>query len=371
MPIYPAGVDIEPLYIDSDEMGIADLRERIARTRFPEPGPGDPWSHGTELGALRALLDDWARFSWPPPELAALSHFRTDLDGLGVHFVHVRRGGAPLILTHGWPSTFAEMLPLVPLLDGFDLVIPSLPGYGFSDAPSGPHTTRDTAGLWHRLMQGLGYERYGAHGTDFGAAVSTFMAIQEPDRMTGLHLTNLDNTPHLGHRPLSEAERSYQRDVAAWDEVERGYSAIQSTRPLTVAYGLTDSPAGLAAWIIEKWVRWSDSGGDLARLPREVLLTVLTTYWLTGTIGSSMRDYLDNRWSNPPIGPEEYAAVPTALAVFDHMHAFEGTPPREWVERLYDVRRYTRMPRGGHFAAAEAPQLVADDLRSFFTELEG
>ena len=196
-------MDIEPLYLDSDEMGIADLRERIARTRFPEPAPGDPWSHGTELGALRALLDDWARFSWPPPELAAVSHFRADLDGLGVHFVHVRRGGAPLILTHGWPSTFAEMLPLVPLLDGFDLVIPSLPGYGFSDAPSGPHTTRDTARLWHRLMQGLGYERYGAHGTDFGAAVSTFMAIQEPDRMTGLHLTNLDNTPHLAHRRLS------------------------------------------------------------------------------------------------------------------------------------------------------------------------
>ena len=142
--------------------------------------------------------------------------------------------------------------------------------------------------------------------------------------MTGLHLTNLDNTPHLGHRPLTEAERAYQRDVAAWDEVERGYSAIQSTRPLTVAYGLTDSPAGLAAWIVEKWVRWSDSGGDLANLPREVLLTVLTTYWLTGTIGSSMRTYLDNRWSNPPIGPEEYAAVPTALAVFDHMPHLRG-----------------------------------------------
>ena len=233
-------MNFEPLFIDVDETGIADLRERIARTRFPEPDQGDPGSHGTELDALRALLDDWARFSGPPPELAALSHFRADVDGLGVHFIHIRRGGQPLILTHGWPSTFAEMLPLVPLLDGFDLVIPSLPGYGFSDAPSGPHTTRDTARMWHRLMQGLGYERYGAHGTDFGAAVSTFMAIQEPDRLTGLHLTNLDNTPYLGHRPLSEAERTYQHDVAAWDEVERGYSAIQSTRPRTLAYGLTD-----------------------------------------------------------------------------------------------------------------------------------
>jgi pimeloyl-ACP methyl ester carboxylesterase len=362
-------MEVEPLPIDPDEAGIADLRRRIADTRFPESAPGDPWSHGTDPAALRSLLDDWSRFSWPPPELAARPHFRADLDGLGVHFVHLPSGGVPLILTHGWPSTFAEMLPLVPLLDDFDLVIPSLPGYGFSDAPGGPHTTRDTARLWHRLMQGLGYDRYGAHGTDFGAAVSTFMAIQDPDRMIGLHLTNMDNTPYLGHRVLSEAERAYQRDVAAWDEVERGYSAIQSTRPLTVAYGLTDSPAGLAAWVAEKWVRWSDSGGDLARVPRAVLLTVLTTFWLTRTIGSSMRDYLHNRWSNPPIGPEELAAVPTALAIFDHAHAYEGTPPREWAERLYDVRRYTRMPRGGHFAAAEAPQLVADDLRAFFTEL--
>jgi pimeloyl-ACP methyl ester carboxylesterase len=274
--------------------------------------------------------------------------------------VHVRGGGTPLILTHGWPSTFAEMLPLVGLLEGFDLVIPSLPGYGFSDRPERPHTTRDTARLWHRLMQGLGYQRYGAHGTDFGSAVSTFMALEEP--MIGLHLTNLDVAPYAAP-PLTAAERAYLRDVERWDAVERGYSAIQSTRPQTVAYGLTDSPAGLAAHLYEKWRAWSEA------VPREVLLDTLTIFWATGTIAPSMRDYLDNRFHNPPIGPDERARCPAALAVFDHMHAYEGTPPREWAERLFPDLRYTRMPRGGHFAAAEQPGLVARDIKDFFTGL--
>ena len=362
---------VEPFAINPAEAQIADLRERIARTRWPEPAPGEPWAHGTDLGDLRALLHDWAAFAWPPRELAALPHFRAELDGLRIHFVHVERGGTPLVLTHGWPSTFAEMLPLVPLLEDFDLVIPSLPGYGFSERPPTPHTTRDTAALWHRLMHGLGYERYGAHGTDFGSEVSTFMAIQDPAPLIGLHLSNLDVKPHTGARPLTDDERAYAEDVARWDAVERGYSAIQSTRPQTVAYGLTDSPAGLAAWLLEKWRTWGDTGGDAARVPRDVLLAVLTTFWLTGTIGPSMRDYYDNRFSNPPIRPGERAAVPTALAVFDHTHAYEGTPPREWAERLYDLRRYTRMPRGGHFAAAETPGLVAEDIRAFFSELTG
>ena len=362
---------IEPFAIDPAEAHMVDLRARIARTRWPESPAGAPWAHGTDLDDLRALMHDWAFFAWPPHEIAALPHFQAEIDGLRIHFVHVKRGGTPLILTHGWPSTFAEMLPMVPLLENFDLVIPSLPGYGFSSRPQTPHTTRDTAAMWHRLMRGLGYELYGAHGTDFGSAVSTFMAIQDPAAMIGLHLSNLDIMPHIDSRPLTDDELVYTEDVARWDAVERGYSSIQSTRPQTVAYGLTDSPAGLAAWLLEKWRTWGDTGGDAKRVPREVLLTVLTTFWLTGTIGSSMLDYYDNRFSNPPIRPDERVAVPTALAIFDHMHAYEGTPPREWAERLYDLRRYTRMPRGGHFAAAEAPGLVAEDIRAFFGGLTG
>jgi pimeloyl-ACP methyl ester carboxylesterase len=353
-----AAVDVEPFTIDLD---LGDLRERIGRTRWPPPAPGEPWAQGTDLDDLRTLLSEWAERDWEQRqrELNELPHFRAELDGLRIHFVHVRGGGTPLILTHGWPSAFVEMLPLVPLLEGFDLVIPSLPGYGFSDRPPRPHTTRDTAALWHRLMRGLGYERYGAHGTDFGSAVATFMAIQGP--LLGLHLSNLDVAPYTD-QPLTDAERRYQQDVEKWDAVERGYSAIQSTRPQTVAYGLTDSPAGLAAYIYEKWRAWSD---DVAR---SVLLDVLTIFWATRTIGPSMRDYVDNRWSNAPIGPDERADVPTALAVFDRMRAYEGTPPREWAERLYDLRRYTRMSRGGHFAAAEAPELLAQDIREFFRE---
>ena len=330
---------------------------------------GERWAYGTDLDDLRALMHDWASFVWPPREITALPHFQAELDGLRIHFVHLKRGGTPLILTHGWPSTFAEMLPMVPLLENFDLVIPSLPGYGFSSRPHTPHTTRDTAALWHRLMRGLGYERYGAHGTDFGSAVSTFMAIQDPAPLIGLHLSNLDVMPHIDSRPLTDDERVYTEDVARWDAVERGYSSIQSTRPQTVAYGLTDSPAGLAAWLLEKWRTWGDTGGDAKRVPLEVLLTVLTTFWLTNTIGLSMLDYYDNRFFNPPIGPDERVAVPTALAVFDHMYAYEGTPPREWAERLCDLRRYTRISRGGHFAAAEVPGLVAEDIRAFFSGL--
>jgi pimeloyl-ACP methyl ester carboxylesterase len=355
-------VRVEPFTIDVE---LGDLRERIARTRWPPPAPGEPWAQGTDLDDLRTLLTEWAGRDWEQRrrELNELPHFRAELDGLHIHFVHIRGGGTPLILTHGWPSAFVEMLPLVPLLEGFDLVIPSLPGYGFSDRPPRTHTTRDTAALWHRLMQGLGYERYGAHGTDFGSAVSTYMAIQGP--LIGLHMSNLDVTPHI-QPPLTDAERAYQENVARWDAVERGYSSIQSTRPQTVAYGLTDSPAGLAAYVYEKWRTWADPTAET----RDVLLDVLTIFWATRTIGPSMRDYYDERWHCPPIAPGERAGAPTALAVFDRMRAYEGTPPREWAERLYpDLRRYTEMPRGGHFAAVEAPELVAEDIRAFFAAL--
>jgi pimeloyl-ACP methyl ester carboxylesterase len=282
--------------------------------------------------------------------------------------VHARGGGIPLILTHGWPSSFVEHLPLVPLLrERFDLVIPSLPGYGFSDRPA-ECTTRDTARLWHALMRGLGYDRYGAQGGDFGASVTTYMALDDPEPMLGIHLHQIDDTPHTGDgaRPLTGAEREYSAAVAHWDAHERGYSAIQSTKPQTAGYGLNDSPAGLAAWIVEKWRSWSD---DLAAIDHDLLLTNLTIYWVTQTITTSMRDYYDKRRHGPRAGPGDFVAVPTAVAVFANEHVSEGTPPREWAERLYDVRRWTSMPRGGHFAPAEQPELLARDIAEFFTSL--
>ncbi len=393
----PAGevsaVRARPFRVAIDAAVIGDLRERIRHARLPEAAPGEPWAQGTDRDWLEQLLAYWADgFDWPAAEreLNSFAHYRARIGQAEVHFVRERArggGGIPLILGHGWPSCFTELLPLVPLLtdpaghgiDGpaFDVVIPSLPGYGFSPRPAvaGGVTYRYTAGLWHRLMRGLGYARYGAGGGDFGAGIATFMALDDPGPLIGLHLTNLELTPYTGpgSRPLSVGEQAYLEQSSRWDETERGYTAIQSTKPQTLGYALNDSPAGLAAWILEKWRSWSDCGGNLeSRFPRDFLLTLVTLYWVTTTITSSIRDYHDNRrWQGEPrLGPADIVQVPTAVAVFPHMVIPEGEPPREWGERLYEIRRWTVMPTGGHFAPAEEPQLVARDITAFFAALD-
>ncbi len=378
-----------PFKIHVPEEVLADLRARIRNTRWPDEAPGAPWEQGTDLGYLRALLAYWADgFDWRARERAlnSFAHRRVELDGVVVHFVYerARRGsGIPLILGHGWPSAFTELLPLMPLLtdpaahgiDGpaFDVVIPSLPGYGFSARPGRTGVNyRYVAQLWHRLMRVLGYQQYGAGGGDFGAGVATVMALENPDAVFGVHLSNLELSPYTGSgaRPLSAAESAYLADSEAWWRAEGGYKAIQSTRPQTLGYGLNDSPAGLAAWIVEKWRSWADSGGDLdRRVDRDFLLELLTIYWATQTITPSMRDYFDNRRYGVTFGPGDMVSVPTAIAGFVHQFASEGDPPREWAERLYQVRRWTPMPRGGHFAAIEEPELLARDIAAFFGSL--
>jgi pimeloyl-ACP methyl ester carboxylesterase len=261
-------------------------------------------------------------------------------------------------------------------IDGpaFDLVIPSLPGYGYSERPERTGVNyRSVAGLWQRLMRELGYERYGAGGGDWGAGVASLLALDRPDAVIGLYLTTFELDPYRGPdaAPLSAAERAYLTIRDGWDARERGYSAIQSTKPQTAGYGLTDSPAGLAAWILEKWRSWSDSGGDLdAHLSRDFLLTLLTIYWTTGSITTSMHDYYDNRWSKVEFGPDDRVSTPTGYGVFTRHFVDEGEPPREWAARLYNIQRWTPMPRGGHFAAAEEPELVAQDIAAFFGALE-
>jgi pimeloyl-ACP methyl ester carboxylesterase len=381
MHVTPFSIRIEPEIL-------ADLRARIRNTRWPDQAPGAPWVQGTDLEYLRQVLAYWAdEFDWHAREreLNTIRQFRAELDGVRIHFVHERaRGGRgiPLILTHGWPSTFVELLALVPFLTdpeahgiegpAFDVVIPSLPGYGFSERPAREGVNyRYVAGLWHGLMRGLGYERYGAQGGDFGAGVATFMALSDPEATIGVHLSNLEIAPYTGPgaRPLSAAEQAYRDRNAAFWRAESGYKAIQSTKPQTLGYGLNDSPAGLAAWILEKWRSWADSRGNLdARFSRDFLLTTVTLYWVTQTITSSMRDYVDNdnvRF-RIPIGPEVFVTVPSGFAVFVNNFVDEGTPPREWAERLYNVRRWTPMPAGGHFAAAEEPELLARDIAAFF-----
>jgi pimeloyl-ACP methyl ester carboxylesterase len=379
-------VPIEPFSIHIEESVLSDLRTRIRNTRWPGRPPAAAWEQGMDLDYLAQVLAYWAdEFDWRAQEreLNGFDHFRAYLDGAGIHFVHERaRGtnGIPLILTHGWPSTFVEYLAVVPLLtdpagngiDGpaFDVVIPSLPGYGFSERPARTGVNyRYIAGLWHDLMRGLGYDRYGAGGTDFGAGVATFMALDEPEPLIGIHLSNLEIDPYTGpgSRPLSEAERDYLEQTRHWSESERGYKDIQSTKPQTLGYALNDSPAGLAAWILEKWRSWADSGGDLdGRFSRDLLLTILTIYWATGSITTSMRDYFDNRWFEAPLGRDDFVRVPTAVAVFPNQFIPDGDPPREWAERLYNLRRWTPMPSGGHFAPTEEPRLLARDIATFF-----
>jgi pimeloyl-ACP methyl ester carboxylesterase len=376
---------VEKFEIDVDDAVITDLRDRVRNTRWPDPAPGEPWSQGTDDTYLRELLTYWADgYDWRAREreLNRFAHVRTTLDGTRIHFVHARAaggGGIPLILTNGWPSTFAELLPLVPLLtdpaahgiDGpaFDLVLPSLPGYGFSERPPRTGVTyRYVAGLWQRLMRELGYERYAAGGSDFGAGVATYMGLDNPSPLIGLHFSTPEIPPYTGpgSSPLTVAELVFREGYASWARTERGYQEIQSTKPQTLGYGLADSPAGLAAWILEKWRAWSDPN---CTIDRDLLLTTVTLYWVTGTITSSMRDYYDNRWFREPLGPDDFVDVPTGFAKFDNHMADEGDMPREWMERLFDIRRWTPMPRGGHFAAAEAPDLLAADIAAFFGSL--
>lgn len=380
---------IEPFSIHVEEEALADLRARIHKTRWPDQIPGIGWEQGTDLDYLRPMLAYWADgFDWRAQErtLNAFHHFRAELDGVRIHYVHERAPngrGIPLILTHGWPSTFVELLPLVPLLTdpaahgiagpAFDVVIPSLPGYGFSERPARTGVNyRYIAALWHRLMRGIGYAHYGAQGVDFGAGVATYMALDDPEPLIGLHVNYLEIAPYTGpgSRQLSEAERAYLARVEAFGQTESGYKAIQSTRPQTLGYGLNDSPAGLAAWILEKWRAWGDTRGDLdARFSRDLLLTNLTIYWVMQTITSSMRDYYDNRWTTVTLGPGDFVQVPTGIAVFANQFVDEGIPPREWAERLYNVSQWSLMPRGGHFAATEEPELLARDIATFFAEL--
>ena len=372
-------LNVVPYEVDVPDSVLLDLRSRLRASRWPDPAPGPSWSQGTDLDYLRDLVEYWVeKFDWRVQEqrLNTYDHFITEIDGARIHFVHHRTGKPALILTHGWPSTFAEMLSLVDRLSGhFDLVVPSLPGYVFSTRPELASMGRaSVAHLWHELMQGLGYEQYGACGADFGAGVATYMALEDPARITGIHLSTPELSPYTGpgSAPLSSAEKAYVEHLDRWDETERGYSAIQSTRPQTLGYGLADSPVGLAAWLLEKWRAWSDCRGDVdALFGRDFLLTTITLYWATNSITSSMRDYFDSRWHTNPIGPGDYVQAPMAMAVFANEFIPEGEPPREWYERLYNVQRWTVFQRGGHFAAVEEPDRLANDIREHFRRVLG
>jgi pimeloyl-ACP methyl ester carboxylesterase len=374
---------VRPFAIRVEDAVLADLRTRLRGTRWPDQVQDAGWEQGTERETLRSLVAYWADgFDWRAYErkLNELPQFKADVRGLGIHFVHQRaaRGpGLPILLVNGWPSTFVEELPLVPLLTdpqahgiagpAFDVVIPSLPGYGFSDrSPRAGATPRATAELFVELMSGLGYDRFVAHGSDFGAEVLTQLALSFPQHLDGLHLSTFDWRPYLGagSRPISPAERRYLSERV---EGESGYDELQSTKPQSLGYALNDSPAGLAGWMLEKWRSWSDCGGDvIGHFGRDFLLAMLTIYWVTETATSSARLYYDHRRYQAPLGLRDHVEVPTAVALFHHNFVSEGVPPREWAQRLFNVCRWTDMPRGGHFAATEEPVLLAADIAAFY-----
>jgi pimeloyl-ACP methyl ester carboxylesterase len=382
-----------PFHIDIPEATLVDLRQRLDRTRLAAEVDDGSWSRGTHRGYLESLVRYWRdEFDWRAQEarLNRLPQVRIEIEGQQVHAVHVRgRGPAPLplLLTHGYPDSFVRFLDVIPRLtdpaahggdaaDAFDVVVPSLPGYGFSDPPSAAGATFRIGELWHALMtEGFGYERYGAHGGDWGSTVTEQIARSHAGSVVGIHLTDVPFW-HQFQKPsdLSSAERAFFADTEAWVEQEGAYALIQGTRPSSLAPALNDSPAGLAAWIVEKFQRWSDCGGDIeSRFSKDLLLTNVTIYWVTGSIGSAFLPYYDfsssgvlrwtieafKQWTGSSDVPAGFALFPKDLS----------RPPRAWAERFFNVRRWTEMPRGGHFAALEEPDLLVDDLRAFFRPL--
>jgi pimeloyl-ACP methyl ester carboxylesterase len=382
---------VEPFSISVPEIAVADLIDRLARTRWPDQLDGIGWDQGTDRNWLKGLVDYWRDdFDWRVQESALneLPQFRAMIGDQQIHFLHVRAKsgrGLPIVITHGWPGAFTEMVKIIPMLadpqghgaqreDGFDVIVPSLPGYGFSSMPR--QVGMDTfaiARLWAELMSGLGYERFAAQGGDWGAYVTTCLGFLFPERVIGLHLNRIPGGLQPPHDPsgqdLTEEERAFVAAYSTtWMDTEGAYARIQATKPQSLAYALNDSPVGLAAWMIEKFRAWSDCGGDLEQtFTKDELLTGISIYWFTQTIGSSMRLYWESRRHPLRFAPGQRVRVPCAVALFPKEIVM---PPRSWVERVYNVQRWSHMPKGGHFAAFEQPALLAQDIHEFFRTLD-
>jgi len=363
-----------------------DLRRRLAEVRWSDAVTTD-WHYGTNETFLKALVQHWRAaydFGAAETRLNALSQFRTTIGGFGVHYIHLKGRGPrpkPLLLMNGWPSSFAEYGKLAPRLsdpaafggsadEAFDVVIPTLPGFGFSDRPTRPNQV-NAEDLFHSLMtEHLGYPSYIASGTDIGAGVATRLALKFPGAVQGIHISAVVDPPVTEEAPpLSESEEAYKARSATWHTEEGAYQHLQRTRPQTLAFALADSPVGLASWIVEKFYVWSDHGDDLLQtFSPDMLLDNLMIYWATGTIGSSMRYYYDHSHFRPPLRKSDHVSVPTAICMWPRDLV---VAPREWTERFYNVQQYAMQAHGGHFPGWEAPEAYAHDLRRFARSLDG
>lgn len=375
--------------INIPDESIEDLARRLRATRWPAAMDAGNWDDGASLTFMRRLVEHWSkRFDWRAQEarLNLLPQYVGTVDGQDLHFIHQPGHGPspmPLVLTHGWPGSFSEMERVIPLLadpgahggdpaDAFHVVIPSLPGFGFSAPPVSPGVSAfKIAEWWLKLMQGLGYERFAAQGGDIGAGVSTWLARRFPNQIIGVHINYIPGSyrPPLGagQPPVTAQEQAYLETVAAWSSAEGAYAAEQATKPQTLAYAMTDSPVGLAAWIVEKFRAWSDCDGDIERVfSMDELLTDVSIYWFGQMLDASFRIYKENRLRPLTFDASERVATPLGVAVFPRELP---TPPRSWVERVFNVQRWTPMSKGGHFAALEQPQRLVEDIRAFFRPL--
>jgi pimeloyl-ACP methyl ester carboxylesterase len=368
----------QSFHIHIDQSVLTDLSNRLAQTRWPDEIPDSGWQYGANLSYIKELCRYWQTgFNWMACEtyLNTFAHFKSDITGTGIHFIHEKgkgRTSAPLLLTHGFPDSFTRFLKLIPLLTAadengfsFDVIVPSMPGYGFSDKPTKPGMVpKQIATLFNTLMtQKLDYKQYFAHGGDWGSIVTDQLAFYHPDHLLGIHITDIPYHHFLGAVPndLTGPEKKFL-EAGKKQQMEAGaYIMIQSSAPQTVAYGLNDSPAGLAAWIVEKFYGWSDCNDNLEScFTKDELLTNLTIYWATQTINSAMRMYYEAA-NNPADNALKKIDTPTGVALFPKAIV----PPKEFGERIYNIKHWANMPKGGHFTAMEQPALLAKDIREF------
>jgi microsomal epoxide hydrolase len=367
-----------PFRLQVPEAALSELKERLARTRWPDEPPLEPWSTGTSLAYAKELCETWrTRFDWRAWEakLNAFAQFTLPLDGVELHFIHApskNPQALPLLLAHGWPGSVVEFHKLIPLLTPhFHVVAPSLPGYGLSFKPGQRRFgVEDIAQCFAALMGQLGYARYGVQGGDWGGAIATRMGYAHAAQVAGIHLNLLAVRRDTKLEAPTAEEQAYLKQLAHFLNEESGYQWIQGTKPQTLAFGMTDSPAGLAAWIAEKFRAWSDCGGTIENaISRDEMLANISLYWFTGAIGSSFWPYYARRHGGWPVPEGRTVDVPAAYAEFPKEII---RPPRSLAQKMYsDIRRWTVMPKGGHFAALEQPELLAEDVIEFFLSLPG
>lgn len=384
-------MQIERFEIDVETHHLDDLANRLERTRFPEWLDSDGWDYGTSTAYLRELIEYWHDgFDWATQQqrLNSFEQYTAQVDGRRLHFLHQPGEGAdplPIVLTHGWPSGYHEMTKLVDRLahpsrhggdpnDSFTVVVPSLPGFGYSD-PIEHGGYFDAGQAIHQLMvHGLGYDRFGLHGTGAGAFVNGWITLEHPESVVGYHTHDPNLMPPMSRgepSSMSEDERAYQQRAAAWGAREGAYGELHRTKPQSLGNALADSPSGLASWLIEKHRSWSDCDGDIERrYTKDELLTGCTWYWVTNSITSSIRLYYERSHRDPQVAPGRRFEVPTGIAMPRDVATFPTRrSPRAVLERTHDIQHWVDLPSGGHFASWEEPDLVAQSIRTFFGSL--